>query len=488
MLAKRRCLHRRFISEAHHDRRPVNTDSHTTIAPHARRPNERIAPMPALISRSPQRALAVLALVLAALIAARHLAGAERPAPRRAPDVSVVQAMRGDVIVSVGGVGRIVTGGVAAIDLPASAELGHDDHRIECASSELRAGRCRVLARDRTRRPGARQARAARRRRVRRWRCSTTTAPRPRPYARPGSISRPLASSSSRSSTTIRRRASRRRPPSSRRRRAAVDLGARRPRSGARPCAYRRRWPPRGPTCGVRRPTSRRCSAGLAPLAPGRSRSRGSRGVAQKRLDRVLAPGTPTDVSAAQAEVKKAEADLAVLQKPPATPLPEEIAAAQAAVTVAQADLAAAQAAAPPDPAAVGTAQLELDKALAALAALKPPLAQELASAQAARGRGAHEARVASGVRRDPADVAAARQELAAARAEVRTLRAGPGGLGLAAARGARRLGPREARAVAGTGRRRRRALRRQQGRGRPGRAERSPRPRLGVRHHPRRG
>jgi RND family efflux transporter MFP subunit len=37
----------------------------------------------------------------------------------------------------------------------------------------------------------------------------------------------------------------------------------------------------------------------------------------------------------------------------------------------------------------------------------------------------------------DPADVAAARQELSAAQAEVRTLRAGPGGTGLAAARGA---------------------------------------------------
>ena len=37
----------------------------------------------------------------------------------------------------------------------------------------------------------------------------------------------------------------------------------------------------------------------------------------------------------------------------------------------------------------------------------------------------------------DPADVAAARQELSAAQAEVHTLRAGPGGTGLAAARGA---------------------------------------------------
>ena len=136
--------------------------------------------------------------------------------------------------------------------------------------------------------------------------------------------------------------------------------------------------------------------------------------VAQKRLDRVLTPGTPTDISAAQAEVKKAESDLAVLQKPPATPLPEDITAAQRAVTVAQArSRRRAGGEIPLDPAAVSTAQLELDKALAALAALKPPLA---AGDRLRTGRGrrrAHEARGAAGPAGDPADVAAARQDLA---------------------------------------------------------------------------
>ena len=157
---------------------------------------------------------------------------------------------------------------------------------------------------------------------------------------------------------------------------------------------------------------------------------------ARKHLDKVLTPGTPTDISAAQAEVRKAEADLAILQKPPATPLPEDVTAAQYAVTVAQGDLAAAQSADPLDPAAVSTAQLELDKALAALAALKPPLAQEISSAQAAVDAARTKLAALQGPA-DAADVASARQDLAAARAEVKTLRAGPSALGLAAARAA---------------------------------------------------
>ncbi len=202
--------------------------------------------------------------------------------------------------------------------------------------------------------------------------------------------------------------------------------------------------------------------------------------VAQKRLDRVLAPATPTDISAAQAEARKAESDLAVLQKPPATPLPEDVAAAQYAVTVAQGDLASARDASPPDPGAVNTAQLELDKAIAALAALKPPLPQEIAAAQAAVDA-SHTKLAALQSGPDPADVAAARQELSAAQAEVSTLRAGPGKLGLSAARGAlasarakliQVQGP--AAAIAA-----RAAVR--TGRGRPGRAAGPRRPGFGI-------
>jgi HlyD family secretion protein len=155
---------------------------------------------------------------------------------------------------------------------------------------------------------------------------------------------------------------------------------------------------------------------------------------AQKRLDRVLAGATRTDVSAAQAEVRKAEADMAILQKAPATPLPQDVAAAQFAVTAAQQSLADAKAASPVDPAAVNAAQLELDKAIAALAALQPPLAQEFASAQAALDASRTKLAALQGPP-DPAEVATARQDLVGAQADLRTLRAGPSPKSLASAR-----------------------------------------------------
>jgi RND family efflux transporter MFP subunit len=160
--------------------------------------------------------------------------------------------------------------------------------------------------------------------------------------------------------------------------------------------------------------------------------------VAQKRLGRVLAPASPTDISAAQADVKKAEADLAVLRKPPAAPAPEEITAAQTAVDVAEENLTSAQSATPPDPAAIGAAQVELDKAIAALATLRQPAAaplpQETASAQAALDAARTKLATLQGPP-DAAEVAAARQELALAQSEARTLRAGPSATGLRAAR-----------------------------------------------------
>ena len=75
--------------------------------------------MPALISRKPQRALAVTALVVAALIGVA-IWMAQSGQTASAPDVSTVTATRGDVVVTVGGVGRIVTGSGASIELPSS--------------------------------------------------------------------------------------------------------------------------------------------------------------------------------------------------------------------------------------------------------------------------------------------------------------------------------------------------------------------------------
>jgi multidrug efflux pump subunit AcrA (membrane-fusion protein) len=160
--------------------------------------------------------------------------------------------------------------------------------------------------------------------------------------------------------------------------------------------------------------------------------------VAQDQLDRTLAPSDPADVSAATAELRKAEADLALLLRPPDTPLPEEIAAAQRAVTVARADLAEAEAAVPPDEVAIRNAQLALDRARAELAVLqrppKGPLAEEVSSARQAveAARAKLENLLAPP---NPADGRAARLELERSLAEVRKLETGPSKTALAAAR-----------------------------------------------------
>ncbi len=389
--------------------------------------------MPALISRKPQRALAIAAFVVAAMFAgAVWLAQSGRSAAT--PDVSVVKASRGDVVVSVGGVGRIVAGGAAAaieqpspgsgasttgstggssssipVDAVFARVAGHVARLLVKPGQHVLAGQALALLDDN----GA-AASAARQAQL------------------------DLETARIELEQKLHNDPQKGVPPT-----ASEFAAARAAVTSAR--ADLAQAVGRGHTADIAaaRADVRRAQADLQALLGGtraaRARALALAGdrvtVAQKRLDRALTPGSPTDVSAAQAELRKAESDLAVLQKPPATPLPEDIAAAQYAVTVAQADLATAQAAAPPDPAAVGTAQLELDKALAALAALKPPLAQELTSAQAAVDAARTKLAALQGPP-DPAEVAASRQELSAAQAEVRTLRAGPSGLSLAAARG----------------------------------------------------
>jgi RND family efflux transporter MFP subunit len=157
--------------------------------------------------------------------------------------------------------------------------------------------------------------------------------------------------------------------------------------------------------------------------------------LAQDRLDRVVAPPDAADVRAAKAEVARAEADLAVLLRPAPGPLPEAVAAAQQAVTVARQKLADAQAAG--DPALIGAAQLELDTALADLATLlRPdpgPLPQEIDAARQAVD--AAHAKLAKLLRPPyPADVRAARLDLERARVELRALETGPSRTALAAA------------------------------------------------------
>lgn len=85
--------------------------------------------------------------------------------------------------------------------------------------------------------------------------------------------------------------------------------------------------------------------------------------LAQSRLDRILAPPHPADVAAAQAEVAKAEADLEALVRSDRTqPVTQkEIDAAKAAIEAARLKLA--RVLAPADPTDVTAARLELERA-----------------------------------------------------------------------------------------------------------------------------
>jgi RND family efflux transporter MFP subunit len=158
---------------------------------------------------------------------------------------------------------------------------------------------------------------------------------------------------------------------------------------------------------------------------------------AQQKLAKVTGPRDPLATLTADAELARAEADLAALQraKNPPTPV-EEIQAAQAAVDAAR--LKREQTKAPPDPADVAAAQQELDKAVAELATLQrpapAPLPAQIEAAEAAvESARLKLARLQRGP--DPADVAAARLEVDRARAELRARRSPASAAALAAAR-----------------------------------------------------
>lgn len=123
-----------------------------------------------------------------------------------------------------------------------------------------------------------------------------------------------------------------------------------------------------------------------SPLAETVDAARSAVEAARRALERATAPADAAAVSAAEAELAKARADLAILTRAPVTPLPEELAAARRAVTVAEQNLVTATAGT--DPSAIAAAQLELDRARAALAVMQrtapAPLPEELAAANAA--------------------------------------------------------------------------------------------------------
>jgi HlyD family secretion protein len=144
--------------------------------------------------------------------------------------------------------------------------------------------------------------------------------------------------------------------------------------------------------------------------------------LAQQRLDNLNAPPSRADVATAQAEVRKAESDLALLLRPGSGALTQEIAAARAAQDAARARLE--RLLAPPNAADVTAAQLDVDRANADLRRLKAgPAPGALAAArQAVESTRAKLAQLLAPPLRS--DVAAARFDVLKAEADLAVLRA----------------------------------------------------------------
>jgi len=163
-----------------------------------------------------------------------------------------------------------------------------------------------------------------------------------------------------------------------------------------------------------------------APTAESLTAARSAIALAEKRLAKLNGPPDPAAVATAEAEVKKAEADLEALVRSDRTqPVTQkEIDAARAAIAAAKARLA--KLLGPPDAADVSAAQLELDRARAELAALLRPSVSPSPEAIAAAEQAleaAKQKRIRLRQGSTKADVTAAQLELLRARADLRTLR-----------------------------------------------------------------
>jgi HlyD family secretion protein len=143
--------------------------------------------------------------------------------------------------------------------------------------------------------------------------------------------------------------------------------------------------------------------------------------LAQQRLDKLLEPPSRADVATAEAEVRRAEADLALLLRPGSGASAQDITAARAALDAARARLE--RLLAPPSPADVTAAQLDVERAAADLRRLKAganpaALAAARQAVQTAREKLAQ--LLAPPLR---SDVAAARFDVLKAEAELAVLR-----------------------------------------------------------------
>jgi len=225
---------------------------------------------------------------------------------------------------------------------------------------------------------------------------------------------------------------------------AAELIAAQSAISAARQRLARLLGPPRSADVSSARLDVKRAEADLETLLGGTPAARASAiriakqavETAKRRLSRLLGPPDPADVSAAKAEVAKAEADLATLLRPNITPSPEALAAAQKAVNEARSNLAVAQKSG--DTQAVKDAQAALDEALAELATLLKPgpgaLPAQIDAAQAAVDAAKQKLQRLLGPP-NPADVTAARLDVERAEADLRARETGPSPAALAAAK-----------------------------------------------------
>ena len=257
--------------------------------------------MPALISRKPQRPLAVTALAAAALIGV-SIWLAQSGQSAGTPDVTIATASRGDVTVTVGGgVGRIVTGNVATIELPGSSSSASTTGSTSGSSSSAPADAvfarttghiARLLVR-----PGKR-----------------VTAGQALAVIDDNGVSASATRQAQLDLETARVELDQKRrsdpqkgvPPT------AAELAAAHASVGsARADLAQVTGRTHAADVAAARADVRRAQADVQALLGGTPAARRSAvalareraTVAQKRLDRVLAPATPTDISAARAEV-----------------------------------------------------------------------------------------------------------------------------------------------------------------------------------------
>jgi RND family efflux transporter MFP subunit len=144
--------------------------------------------------------------------------------------------------------------------------------------------------------------------------------------------------------------------------------------------------------------------------------------LARQRLDKLTAPPNAADVATAQADVRKAESDLALLLRPGSGALAQEVTSARAAVDAAR--LRLERVLAPPSLADVTAAQLDVDRAAADLRRLKagPSTAGLAAARQAVQTARTRLAQLLAPPLRS--DVAATRYDVLKAEADLAVLRA----------------------------------------------------------------